>query len=105
MNFLRIKVVKNHCIEIKMPKVLTFSSIDKLQPFEQLDAKKEEKISEVIIDCKGVEEIDSCGLAMITSIQKSYPKAKSKILTESKKIEKLSKLYLTTKDTYEDRSK
>ncbi|MEC8882048.1 MAG: STAS domain-containing protein [Pseudomonadota bacterium] len=105
MSFLHIKVIKNHCIEIKMPKILTFASINKIQPFRQLNSTKKNKISEVIINCKEVEEIDSCGLAMITSIQKAYPKAKSKILTESKKIEKLSKLYLTTKDTYEDRSK
>ena len=105
MSFLHIKVIKNHCIEIKMPKIMTFASIDKLQPFKQLDSTKLSKISEVIINCENVEEIDSCGLAMITSIQKAYPKAKSKILTVSKKIEKLSKLYLTTKDTYEDRSK
>ena len=105
MSFLHIKVVKNHCIEIKMPKTLTFASIDKLQPFKQLDSAQKNKISEVIINCKEVEEIDSCGLAMISFIQKAYPKAKSKILTVSKKIEKLSKLYLTTKDTYEDRSK
>ena len=105
MSFLHIKVVKNHCIEIKLPKILTFASIDKLQPFQQIDSTKKSKISEVIINCKEVEDIDSCGLAMIAFIEKAYPKAKSKILTESKKIEKLSKLYLTTKDTYEDRSK
>ena len=105
MSFLHIKEVKNHCIEVKMPKNLTFASIDKHQPFEQLEPTKKNKISEVIINCKEIEEIDSCGLAMITFIQKAYPKAKTKILTESKKIEKLSKLYLTTKDTYEDRSK
>ena len=104
MSFLEIEHSNKHSIEIKLPKIITFKSIDKNQPLEELTTAQKEKILKVTIDCKNTQEIDSCGLAIISHIEKLFPKAKVKILAASSKIEKLQKLYLTTKDTYEDRN-
>lgn len=104
MSLLRIVKHKDHCIEVKLPRSMTFSSINQSDIFEQIIQIKKMLASEIIINCAEVKDIDSCGLAVITYIQKLYSKIDCKMTEQSNKIEKLSQLYLNTKDTYENRS-
>tara|TARA_B100001989_G_C24549117_1_gene473008 strand:+ start:3868 stop:4170 length:303 start_codon:yes stop_codon:yes gene_type:complete len=98
MNLIKQVVEDNNQLCLHMTKELTFKTVSDENAKNLLKLLSEKSPSQLIINCKDIISIDSCGLALLIYIVKSLPNTKTKLVATSTKLEKLRTLYLSTND-------
>ena len=98
MNLIKQLVEDDNQLCLYMTKELTFNTVSDKNAKNLLNLLAKKAPSLLIINCKDITSIDSCGLALLIYIVKSLPNTKTKLIATSIKLEKLRTLYLSTND-------